>query len=106
MPILQSWFSLLMVDLMFKEVSQCMLTVGVKPLPLLSLTPLPPIPRFSTAFNTHPYILYLHILGYAVLLALYRSLFLSHFPQVKIWKLMVVMGPSSVNMLNTTKLYT
>jgi hypothetical protein len=28
-------------------------------LPLLSFTPLLPIPRFSTAFNIYPYILYL-----------------------------------------------
>jgi hypothetical protein len=53
---------------MFKGMSQCMLTVGMlyfglsNPIPLLSLNPLPPIPHFLTAFNTHPYILYLHIL--------------------------------------------
>jgi hypothetical protein len=45
--------------------------------PLLSLTPLPPTPHFSTAFSTHPYVLHLHILWYAILLMLYRSLFLS-----------------------------
>jgi hypothetical protein len=37
-----------------------MLLWSVQPLSLLSLTPLCPSPHFSTAFNTHPYILYLH----------------------------------------------
>jgi hypothetical protein len=32
---------------------------SVQPLPILSLTPLHPTLHFSTAFNTHPYILYL-----------------------------------------------
>jgi hypothetical protein len=38
-------------------------------------------PPFSTAFNTHPYILYLHILCFMILLMHYHSLFLSLFPQ-------------------------
>jgi hypothetical protein len=32
----------------------------VQPFPFLSLTSLLPTPQFSTVFNTHPYILYLH----------------------------------------------
>jgi hypothetical protein len=49
-------------------------------LPLLSLTPLPPIPHFSTAFNTHPYI---HTFtSYAILLMRYHSLLLSLFPKI------------------------
>jgi hypothetical protein len=36
---------------------------------------------FSTAFNTYPYILYLLILSYAILLMLCHSLFLSSFPK-------------------------
>jgi hypothetical protein len=50
---------------------------SVRPLPLLSLTPLPPTPHFSTEFNTHTYILFLQILYYVILLMLYHSLFLS-----------------------------
>jgi hypothetical protein len=50
---------------------------SVQSLPLLSLTPLPPTPSFSTAFNTHPCILYLHILWYAILLI---SIILFSFP--------------------------
>jgi hypothetical protein len=34
----------------------CALLWSIQPLPLLSLTPLPSAPQFSTAFNTHPYI--------------------------------------------------
>jgi hypothetical protein len=49
---------------MFKGVSQCIPTVtllwSVQALPLLSLTPLPPIPHCSTPFYTHAYILYLY----------------------------------------------
>jgi hypothetical protein len=45
----------------------------IQPLPLLSLTPLPPTPHSSTAFNTHPYILYLQILCFTILLMLYHS---------------------------------
>jgi hypothetical protein len=51
---------------MFKGVSQCMLAVGVfysGPFNAIHYSPLPlylPPPSFSTAFNTHPYILYLH----------------------------------------------
>jgi hypothetical protein len=41
---------------------------SVQSLQILSLTPLPPTPCFSTVFNTYPYILYLHILWYAILL--------------------------------------
>jgi hypothetical protein len=33
-----------------------------------------PSPHFSPAFNTHPYILHLHILWYAISLMLYHSL--------------------------------
>jgi hypothetical protein len=33
---------------------------SIQHLPLQFITLLPPIPHFSTAFNTHPYILYLH----------------------------------------------
>jgi hypothetical protein len=33
---------------------------SVQPFPLLSLTPLPPIPHFSIPFKMHPYVLYLH----------------------------------------------
>jgi hypothetical protein len=67
--------------------TQCKSSVGVlffglfnpfdcSPLPLL------PPPHFLTAFSTHPYILYLHILCYVILLMLYHSLFLSLFPHV------------------------
>jgi hypothetical protein len=42
----------------------CALLWSVQPLPLLSLTSLPPTPHFSTAFNIHPYILYLHVMSY------------------------------------------
>jgi hypothetical protein len=35
-------------------------------LPLLPITPLPPNPHFSTAFNIHPYILYLHNMFYNI----------------------------------------
>jgi hypothetical protein len=61
---------------------RCALLWSIQPLPLLTLTPLSPTPHFSTAFNTYPHILYLHILWYVILLMLYRSLFLSLFPQV------------------------
>jgi hypothetical protein len=54
---------------------------SVQPLPLLSFTLLPPNPHFSTAFNTHPYILYLHIMFHNIVDAL-SSLFLSLLPQV------------------------
>jgi hypothetical protein len=54
---------------------------SIQSLPLLSLTPLPPNPHFSTAFSIYPYIFYLHILRYAILLMLYHSLFLSLFPE-------------------------
>jgi hypothetical protein len=50
---------------------------SVQPLPLFSLNPLPPTSLFSTAFNTHPCFLYLHVLCYAIVLMLYHSLFLS-----------------------------
>jgi hypothetical protein len=40
-----------------------------------------PSPCFSTAFSTHLYILYLHILWYAKLLMPCHSLFLSLFPE-------------------------
>jgi hypothetical protein len=43
---------------------------SIQPLPLLSLTPLTVTPYCSTAFNTQPYILYLHIFCYAILLIL------------------------------------
>jgi hypothetical protein len=35
---------------------------SIQPLPLLSLTSLPPTSHFSITFNAHPHILYLHIL--------------------------------------------
>jgi hypothetical protein len=40
----------------------CMYTLhrSIQSFPLLSLTPSPFIPRFSTAFNIYPYFLYLH----------------------------------------------
>jgi hypothetical protein len=40
----------------------CALVWSVQSLLILFLTPLPPIPSFSIAFNIHSYILYLHIL--------------------------------------------
>jgi hypothetical protein len=60
----------------------CALLCSIQPLPLLTLTPLRHTLHFSTAFNTHPYILYLHILCYVILLMLYRSLFHSLCPWV------------------------
>jgi hypothetical protein len=77
-PILQSWFLLLIFKLTFKGVSQCMYTVGVLYFGLLNpfeYSLLPP-----AVFNTHPYILYPHILYYSILLKLYHSHFLSLFP--------------------------
>jgi hypothetical protein len=72
---------------MFKGVPQCMPTVGVLCFTLVCSTPSITLPypftyhpRFSTVLNTHPYILYLHILCYVILLMLYHSLFL--FPRV------------------------
>jgi hypothetical protein len=61
----------------------CALLWSIQSLQILSLTPLPPTLHFSTTFNTHPYILCLHILWYAILLMLYHSLFLwnSFFPE-------------------------
>jgi hypothetical protein len=53
---------------------------SIKPYPLLSLTPLLSTLHFSTVFNTHSYILYLHILCYVMLLMLYHSFFLSLSP--------------------------
>jgi hypothetical protein len=72
---------------MFKGVSQCMptecaLLCSVQSLRILSLTLLTTNPHFSTVFNTHPYIFYLHILWYAILLMLYYSLFPSLLPRV------------------------
>jgi hypothetical protein len=49
----------------------CALLWSIQSLRILSLTPL-----FSTAFNTHLYILYLHICG----MQYYGFLFLSRFP--------------------------
>jgi hypothetical protein len=49
---------------------ECALLWSVQPIQLLSLTPLLPSPHFSTVFNTYLYILYLHILWYAILHAL------------------------------------
>jgi hypothetical protein len=49
-------------------------------LPLLSLPLYLLPPHFSTAFNTHPYVFYLHILCFMLLLMLCHSLFLSLFP--------------------------
>jgi hypothetical protein len=59
---------------------ECALLWSVQSLRILTLTPLPPTPHFSTSFNTHSYILHLHILWYVILLILYHSLFLSLFP--------------------------
>jgi hypothetical protein len=74
---------------MFKGVSQCMPTVGVLYFGLFnpfhnSPPPLyPPRPHFSTAFNTHPCILYLHKMScFMILLTLYHSLFLPLLPQL------------------------
>jgi hypothetical protein len=53
----------------------CALFWAVQFLLIFSLTPLPHIPNFSPAFNTHAYILCLHILWYAILLVLYHSVF-------------------------------
>jgi hypothetical protein len=39
---------------------------SIQPLPLLSLTSLPPNTHFSTDFNTHAYILYPHILCFMI----------------------------------------
>jgi hypothetical protein len=70
---------------MFKGVSQvsprwCALLFAIQPLPLLSLTPLPPTTsHFSAAFSTHPYILYLHVLWYAILLMLSHSLLMKSY---------------------------
>jgi hypothetical protein len=58
----------------------CGLLWLVQPLSLLSLTPLPPMPHFPTAFSTHLYILNLHILCYVILLMPYHFLFFSLFP--------------------------
>jgi hypothetical protein len=79
MPILQSWFSLLIFKLTFKGVSQCMPSVGVlyfglfnsfhySPLPLY-----PPPPRVSTVFNTHPHILYLYIFFFLLFICAYNA---------------------------------
>jgi hypothetical protein len=57
----------------------CALLWSIQPLALLSPTHLPTTPYFSTAFSTHPYILYLHILCFMILLRSYHSLFLSLF---------------------------
>jgi hypothetical protein len=43
----------------------CALLWSVQPLPLLSLTPLPPTRHFSVAFDTHPCALHLHSLCFA-----------------------------------------
>jgi hypothetical protein len=58
----------------------CALLWSIQPLALLSPTHLPTTPYFSTAFSTHPYILYLHILCYAILLVLYHFFFFPSFP--------------------------
>jgi hypothetical protein len=59
-PILQSCLSLLISKSMFKGIFQCISTRVHSTPPLLSFTPLPPTPYFSTAFNAYHYILYLH----------------------------------------------
>jgi hypothetical protein len=64
------------------------------PLPLY----LPP-PSLSTAFNTHPYILYLHILWYALLLMLYHSLFLSLFKFHRVVPLFQICSTSEFYMI-------
>jgi hypothetical protein len=60
---------------------ECAFLWSSQSLSTLSLTPLPLISHFSKSFNTYSYILYLHILWYAILLLLYHSLFLSLFPE-------------------------
>jgi hypothetical protein len=59
----------------------CALLWSGQSLRILSLTTLPPFPRFSTDFNTYPYILQLYIL-YVILLMRYHSLFFSLLPLV------------------------
>jgi hypothetical protein len=58
---------------MFKEVSQCIPAVSILyfgPFSPFHYSPLPLYlqAHFSTAFNTHPYILYLHLLWCVILL--------------------------------------
>jgi hypothetical protein len=59
----------------------CALLWPIHPLPLLSLTPLPPTPHFSIAFNTYLYILYLHILCHSILLMLVILFSFFSFPE-------------------------
>jgi hypothetical protein len=79
-------FSLLIFKLVFKGVSQCIPTMSILYFSLFNpfyyYSPLSFYLSFSTAFNTHPYILSLHILCYVLLLMLYHPLFLSLFPQI------------------------
>jgi hypothetical protein len=63
--LLQSCLLLLVFKLMFKGISQCIPPVSTLYFSKFNpfhyfLTPLPSAPYFSTAFNTYPYILYLH----------------------------------------------
>jgi hypothetical protein len=72
---------------MFRGDSQCIPAVSILYFDLFnpfhySLTALPLIPRFSTAFSTHPYILYLHILCNAILLMLYHSFTFPEFHRI------------------------
>jgi hypothetical protein len=77
---LESCLSLLIFKLIFKEVSQCMPTVSIiyfGPFNPFHYSPYPlphTPPPFFIAFNTHPHIIYLHILCYVTLLMLYHSL--------------------------------
>jgi hypothetical protein len=81
-PILQSCFLLLIFKLMFKGVSECMPTMGVLFFGLFNTFCYSPLPLYLlSAFSTHPYVLYLHILCYAILIMLSHFLFLSFFPQ-------------------------
>jgi hypothetical protein len=73
-----------MFKLMFKGLFQCMpygcvVLWSVQPLPLLSFPPLPATSQFLTAFNAHPYILYIDTICHEILLILCHSLFRSLF---------------------------
>jgi hypothetical protein len=79
-------FLLLIFKLIFKGVSQCMPTVSILyfgPFNPFHYSPLPLyLPyHFSTAFKTHHYIPYLHVLCYEILLMLCHSPYLCHFSE-------------------------
>jgi hypothetical protein len=84
-PILQFYFLLLKFKLMFKGVSQCMLTVStflwsIQPLPLLSYPFTSHSPFFNSFHYTSLYSLLSQMLCFTILLMLYNSHFLSLFP--------------------------